>query len=666
MIEGFINKTPQQLIELLEIAEDNERPAIADSIATVWLTDYFSNQSPFQIKNLIRNLAKAPSPVLPFLLYTVQQIGNEFIPAKEEEIRYEKMRGKENIKTKKELEIMLSLVDVAKEILRKLGLDFKAPPPIPKTVESVIKETDEPIWEQEKPSKLQKPEIKTTPTKPKPPAQSTEEDDDEDFEIQKTKPAIPIALTQPAIRPTEQLHTVDENFSPAISNIYSGLKKLPKDKLLKLENLSGDIPYLYELLTLPKNAEIALKIAKLISNKTLKEIFDFVCLVYMEQEIDNKFLGLIVSSLIQSNYIPIMELDEIEIELEQISTSLRNNPQLLNIYYNLWLINKKLFPITTLALKQARLRHDIFNVGILLEELEKEKMLILILEEFLSFKIGIKIKTDPFYKREIEQVNLNLILHFAAQNSYNSLLIAIYHAYGHLNPAGSTEDKKYKLEDTIPLGTQIGLYKPGNIAKELATALAGYCKKDTPPEKLSLILSKLLPKYINTVDAMPTSNYSSVVRECIQAVLKYAVANNWDIENTIFNLALCLFSFSKYASVPQLGYIGYQITQELVLGTQNLKYKINDNITGLAKVLGTLQNEPPVDKIKRFLEIPKAYEHIRKNMVLSIFDTFIDIYESITLAQNTAKTFNTAIMEEKEKFSAEKQKYRLKEALVIY
>jgi len=670
MIEDIINKKPQEQIEFLEIADENSRSALADSIAELWLTDYFVGQSPFQIKNLIRNLSKEPSFVLPFLLYTLQQIGAEMMTEKEEEIRYEKMRGKENVKTKKELEIMISLVDVAKEILRKLGIDFKSsqPPPV-KPVEQTPDEPEPEITEEPEPQIAKQPK-KQEVQKPFP-QPIDEDDEDEPFEIQDEpdtpeEPSIPLVATvsAPPVPPKEQLNNVDEEFSPAITNVYSDLKKLPKDRLLKLEHLSADIPHLYELLSLAKNAETALKIAELFNNKTLREIFDFLALVPLEKEIDNKFVGIIISSLIQSNYIPIMELDAIELELEQITTTLRNHRQLLNIYYNMWLINKKMFPITSTVLKQARLRNDIFSVSILSEQLEKEKMLILILEEFLSFKIGIKIKTDGFYKKEINEANLNLILHFATLNRSNSLLISIYQGYGQLKIEGLPEEKKYKIEDAVPLGSQIISYKPGNIAKELTTALSDICKKGTPPENLDF-LGKLVSKYLN-IPALPVSDYPSVIRECVQGVLKYGATNNWEMENVISYLAICLFSFSKYTSTPQLGYIAYQITQEIVLGTQNLKYKINEGITGLAKALVVLQNEPIVEDIKHSLEIPGAYDYICKNMSSAVFDTFIDIYESITLSVTTAKTLTSAIIEEKEKFNLEKQKHRLKEVLIIY
>ena len=722
MINSLRNKSPQELVDLLDMYEDDQLQTVLENVAVMWFEDYFAGQSPFQIKNLIRNI-KSSSPSFILLLSTIQKIGAELITAKEEEIKIEKMMRRENINTQKDLQKLICLVDIAKEILRKnnakdspkeVAPDKKKTEPLvdPRHKEKPHKSKKprpdnqtrpleqpkrEPVREvpvekkrEELPQRAPQPKVEqqvqpkpkhfdededdffkdddipeTAPVKAAPVAPKREEpvddsdddfDDDEDFEDEEVVEKKPKTTTT-----AEDLATIDEEFSPSINNTFVNLKRLSKDRINKLGDFSSELAELNELLQLPKNADTALKIADKFSKKTLREIFEFTTIAKLDHEDDNNFLVFILGSFIHSHYIPLMDINEIDMEFEQITALYKNTQQLVNIYYNLWLINKKLFPITSNAIRKARSRNDTFNISVLVDELEKEKLLILILEELLTYKFGIKLKTDAMYKKQIETANINLILHFALQNYSNSTLIPIYYGYGYFRDDLKDEPK----EAPATLMTQLSLYKPGNTAKELFDIMLKAFRL-TSSEELGNVFNDLFPGHLD-VDPVPFSKYPMIVRDCVQGVLKAAIANSWEMDETLYHLALSLITRSKHNnSYHKLGYIAYHVVQELILGSQNYKYKIDKVVNIMARVYNILLVKAPTDELKELFQTPKAVEYFYRNIFESFFDTLIEIYESISLAQNTAKSFCTMVTEEKDKAIIDTQKHKLREFIEKY
>lgn len=133
------------------------------------------------------------------------------------------------------------------------------------------------------------------------------------------------------------------------------------------------------------------------------------------------------------------------------------------------------------------------------------------------------------------------------------------------------------------------------------------------------------------------SRYEKKLRELVQGTLKWGVYQFPSVEplvREILNLATRHAHLNtKEKHILTL----YTISQEVILGTQNIKYRLNDSAKGIANHLADLEQSHP-----------ERFDTLAQWSLSAILDSIIEIYESFNLADNTLKSFKAAFNQTQE------------------
>lgn len=142
-------------------------------------------------------------------------------------------------------------------------------------------------------------------------------------------------------------------------------------------------------------------------------------------------------------------------------------------------------------------------------------------------------------------------------------------------------------------------------------------------------LRQQLPHYLE--DWLKTPRFhqdlEQRVRELVQVSLRHAMKKGFRVSSISTALSTQLVKNSQPLSNDIQDWVYYTLIQELILGTQNLKYRLNDVLGGLA--------ESPLPS--------------RQALYHSILDGVMEIYESFSLAENALKSF----VDQQEKFQGQ-------------
>lgn len=120
----------------------------------------------------------------------------------------------------------------------------------------------------------------------------------------------------------------------------------------------------------------------------------------------------------------------------------------------------------------------------------------------------------------------------------------------------------------------------------------------------------------------------SRLREWIQISLRHVMKKSFRVPQASHFLLTRIYRATAPADAHQSGFVLYSLTQELLLGTQNLSYRLNDVIQGLAQGLAELNQHSPW---------PAQNLHWVEQAVL---DLMMEIYESFSLCESTFKSFH--------------------------
>jgi len=116
------------------------------------------------------------------------------------------------------------------------------------------------------------------------------------------------------------------------------------------------------------------------------------------------------------------------------------------------------------------------------------------------------------------------------------------------------------------------------------------------------------------------------LRELIQTSLRHVMKKSFRVPQATQTLLLATYQTLQPDNAHVSAFITYTLAQELLLGTQNLNYRLNDVLAGLAQGLAILAEQP----------FAEQRWHWSQHAIL---DIVMEIYESFSLADNALKSF---------------------------
>lgn len=192
--------------------------------------------------------------------------------------------------------------------------------------------------------------------------------------------------------------------------------------------------------------------------------------------------------------------------------------------------------------------------------------------------------------------------------------------------------RRWQLDSTparqlLPVQTslrgQIAKYKLSEPAKLL------YAELDQIQAQPDLFISQLeaaLENYLKDYPVRLNDQLENRIRDLVQVVMRHAMKKGYRVESLSQKLLKGVIELKLTANPYDSGFITYIVMQELILATQNLKYRLNDCLNGIAKALAETV-ELPGSELRWFWA-----QH-------ALLDGVMEIYESFTLADNSLKAF---------------------------
>lgn len=119
------------------------------------------------------------------------------------------------------------------------------------------------------------------------------------------------------------------------------------------------------------------------------------------------------------------------------------------------------------------------------------------------------------------------------------------------------------------------------------------------------------------------------LREWVQISLRHVMKKSFRVPQACQFLLTHIYRATEPATAHQSGLVLYSLSQELLLGTQNLSYRLNDVIQGLAQGLAEL-NQDSAWPQQNLYWVQQA-----------ILDLMMEIYESFSLCESTFKSFSS-------------------------
>ncbi len=172
---------------------------------------------------------------------------------------------------------------------------------------------------------------------------------------------------------------------------------------------------------------------------------------------------------------------------------------------------------------------------------------------------------------------------------------------------------------------QIAKYKLSEPAKMLYTELD---QAIAQPEVFLNQLGPAVTSYLTDCPVQLNDRFESRIRDLVQVVMRHATKKGYRIETLSQHLLLEIHQAYEKISPHAAGLLVYTVIQELILATQNLKYRLSDSLHGAARGLAELQELEPLGSDERL--------HWGRHALL---DGVMEIYESFTLADNALKAF---------------------------
>lgn len=135
---------------------------------------------------------------------------------------------------------------------------------------------------------------------------------------------------------------------------------------------------------------------------------------------------------------------------------------------------------------------------------------------------------------------------------------------------------------------------------------------------------------------MLNSELEKDLRELSQVVMQLAVRKHPAVEKITAQLISVVCHYLPPDSAALRSLVVFTLVQEQVLGTQNLKYRLNDSTRGMAVAMARLMDSHP------------GFRADLAWVMAALLDGVLEIYESFNLADNALRSFLEAFGQEKE------------------
>lgn len=192
--------------------------------------------------------------------------------------------------------------------------------------------------------------------------------------------------------------------------------------------------------------------------------------------------------------------------------------------------------------------------------------------------------------------------------------------------------RRWQLESTsarqlLPVQTslrnQIAKFKFSEAGKGFYTLLEA---APSQPEAFVTVMETAVTELLANLPIQLNDVYETRLREVVQGVMRLAMKKGYRIETLSQQLLAAVYQASSPVSEAASGLLVYTLMQELILATQNLKYRLNDSLNGVARGLAGLSEEPGAGERWHWAQ------H-------ALLDGVMELYESFTLADNALKAF---------------------------
>ncbi len=198
----------------------------------------------------------------------------------------------------------------------------------------------------------------------------------------------------------------------------------------------------------------------------------------------------------------------------------------------------------------------------------------------------------------------------------NHLLLEIWNQTAWLQRWQINDGARQDLPTHSSLRKQIEKYKLPERGKRLYSELDPGIQHQ---EDFIKNLEQHIPSYLEDWLKAPRfqQDLEQRVREMVQVALRHTMKKGFRVNSVATALSTQLVAITQDLTGDIQDWVYYTLIQELILGTQNLKYRLNDVLSGVAAS-----------------SLPS-----RSALCHSILDGVMEIYESFSLAENALKSF---------------------------
>lgn len=353
--------------------------------------------------------------------------------------------------------------------------------------------------------------------------------------------------------------------------------------------------------------EVYVECAEIYHSLDFKQMLDIASQVHPKPPVVTLFLYLIATHFNDNAW------TEFEEELQQ-------SPSLKGFHQYILPMTTNLIQSIQKFIKQKKLPNDLFSRYLMLEELKY-------LSDLRKFW-ATRIEGSSHRKDQIELQMTNYV-HLLYAGYGNPFLIEIFGQYGWLQQwQVGFKEKRYQFRSFSKhsLKGQISKYIPKELGKQLIEAFDEH-------EPLSVEFKTILNNHLkeSLLPLRPTlhGKYCKHLREIIQATMNITVSKLTVVDKVAHVLVESCMTYSQTKTIYQQEFCLYMIVQELILGAQNLKYRLNDCTRGIATALAYLLEKAPKQIQKKLFAVA----------LHAILDSIMELYESFSLADNTLRSF---------------------------
>ncbi|PIQ24239.1 hypothetical protein COW36_10490 [bacterium (Candidatus Blackallbacteria) CG17_big_fil_post_rev_8_21_14_2_50_48_46] len=281
-------------------------------------------------------------------------------------------------------------------------------------------------------------------------------------------------------------------------------------------------------------------------------------------------------------------------------------------------------------LKQAKLGNYLLARNLLLHEIQ---FLEQVMQHFQISPSAQEVKRQFFLNHS--GMYLALLRQNSPQAGIGPLLWQLLNEYGWIQRWQSETPIQQSMPTPHAAPKQeIARYKLPETGKLLLASLE-------PHEMLSPAYQEALHHHISQrlkqVNLGLNSELEADFREITQVVMQLAARKHPAVEKITSDLFDTALHYLPHEQPAARALFLFCLTQEQVLGTQNLKYRLNDCTRGIAVSMA------------RLLDAHPEWESDLIWPLNALLDGVIEIYESFNLADNALRSFSEAFVQEREK-----------------